>query len=182
MRLETKRLVLRQWQATDLPAFAVLNADPEVMRYFPKPLSRAESDAMAHKCQALIAAKGWGFWAAALKSTGHFIGLVGLHQPQADLPFAPCIEVGWRLQQQYWGHGYATEAASAALAFAFETLTEDAVVAFTTVENKRSRAVMTRLGFTDTQQNFMHPDLPEDHVLAEHVLYKLTKADWQQRQ
>lgn len=176
--LETNRLILRQWKATDFQVFAELNADPEVMAYFPKTLSQDESDAIGQKCQLLISQKGWGFWAAELKSSGEFIGFVGLHVPEDDLPCCPCVEIGWRLLKKHWGKGYATEAALESLSFAFEILELDEVVSFTTVSNKPSRAVMERIGMVNSQQNFMHPMLSEDHPLVEHVLYKITKSEY----
>lgn len=91
--LETNRLILRQWKATDFQVFAELNADPEVMAYFPKTLSQDESDAIGQKCQLLISQKGWGFWAAELKSSGEFIGFVGLHVPEDDLPCCPWLKI-----------------------------------------------------------------------------------------
>src|SRR5687767_6508609 len=122
IEFETERLRLRQWQANDREAFAALNADPKVTEYFPFPIDRTASDAMVDRCQSLIAERGWGFWAAELKQTAQFIGFVGLHIPAAELPFSPCVEIGWRLAFQYWGKGYATEAALGSLRIGFERL------------------------------------------------------------
>jgi RimJ/RimL family protein N-acetyltransferase len=97
IEFETDRLRLRQWLATDREPFAALNADPRVMEFFPATLDRATSDAMANYCEALIAERGWGFWAAEVKGSGQFIGFVGLHTPSSELPFSPCVEIGWRL-------------------------------------------------------------------------------------
>lgn len=179
--LSTKRLILRQWQPSDFAIFAQMNADPEVMKYFPKLLSPALSDAIANKCQQLIADNGWGFWAVSLKNADSFIGMVGLNKTHthADMPFAPSVEIGWRLHKDYWGQGYATEAARAALQFAFETLALDEVVAFTAVINEHSQLIMQRIGMMDTHENFYHPMLTPNHHLAEHVLYKITRAQWQ---
>lgn len=178
MELETDRIILRQWQEQDLPLFAALNADPEVMEFFPKQLNRQESEELARRCQSQIDEKGWSFWAAELKETQEFIGFLGLHNPKASLPISPCIEIGWRLAKQYWGYGYATEAAQRALKFAFETLNETEVTSYTAASNIRSRAVMERLGFSNTEQNFMHPDIPLDHPLCGHVVYKISQCDW----
>lgn len=119
---ETERLILRQWLPSDRAPFAELNADPEVMRYFPATLSREESDALADRAQAMIERHGWGFWAVEQKEDGDFIGFVGLNIPAVDLPFNPCVEVGWRLAQASWGQGYATEAARACLQVGFQQL------------------------------------------------------------
>ncbi len=81
VRLETPRLILRQWQARDFEAFADLNADPEVMRYFPATLSKNESDLLAHRFQDSITECGWGFWAVELKENQQFIGFVAAAGP-----------------------------------------------------------------------------------------------------
>ncbi|WP_350559626.1 GNAT family N-acetyltransferase [Psychrobacter sp. CAL346-MNA-CIBAN-0220] len=181
--LETERLYLRQWQPSDFAIFADMNADPEVMRYFPKLLSATVSDIIANKCQQLIEDNGWGFWAVSLKEDSEksdaFIGFVGLNQTHAALHFAPCVEIAWRLRKDYWGQGYATEAARASLKFAFAELALDEVVAFTAVINKRSQSIMERIGMTNTQDNFYHPALSSDHPLAEHVLYKINQQQGQ---
>ncbi|MEC5209557.1 RimJ/RimL family protein N-acetyltransferase [Psychrobacter sp. PL15] len=183
-KIATERLYLRQWQPSDFALFADMNTDPEVMRYFPKLLSAAVSDSIANKCQQLIKDNGWGFWAVSLKDSSEnsdtFIGFVGLNDTHADLPCAPCVEIAWRLRKDYWGQGYATEAAHAALKFAFDALVLDEVVAFTAVINKRSQLLMERIGMSNTQDNFYHPALSPSHPLAEHVLYKITQQQWQE--
>lgn len=177
-RLETDRLCLRQWRKTDLKPFAKMNSNKDVMEYFPKLLSREESDALALKCRSLIDEKGWGFWAVSLKGSDTFIGFVGLNQPQQNLPFSPCVEIGWRLSKEFWGYGYATEAANACLKFAFEELKLDEVVSFTAKINERSQRVMKRLKMKNTRKNFYHPALKVTDPLAEHVLYKVTRKAW----
>lgn len=175
---ETGRLRLRQWQLADREPFARLNADPRVMACFPAPLERAASDALAERCAALIGERGWGFWAVDLKKTGKFIGFVGLHVPSADLPFAPCVEIGWRLAHEYWGQGLASEAARAALQVGFTTLALPEIVAFTARSNLRSQAVMVRIGMRDAGTPFAHPAVPVGHPLREHVLYRLPRERW----
>jgi len=178
LRIETPRLRLRQWRDADYAPFAALNADAEVMRYFPAPLTRAESDAMADRCRALIAGRGWGPWAVERKLDGVFVGFVGLHEPAAALPFSPCVEIAWRLARDAWGSGLATEAARAALAYGFGTLGLDEIVSFTTLDNRRSRAVMERLGMREDALGFEHPALPPGHPLRPHCLYRLPRATW----
>lgn len=173
--LTTPRLILRQWEPQDLPEFAALNADPEVMRYFPSTLDRHASDALAAKAKALIEKQGWGFWAVQDRASGRLAGMIGLHTPAPELPFSPCVEVGWRLARPYWGQGLATEGAKAALEFAWNVLQQGEVVAFTAVLNKPSQVVMQRLGMQPDAQTFMHPSLPQEHALAEHVLYRIRR-------
>jgi RimJ/RimL family protein N-acetyltransferase len=171
----TPRLLLRQWRSSDRSPFAELNADPRVMEFFPSPLTREQSDAMADRCESLIAERGWGFWAVELMSDRTFIGFVGLSIPAARLPFSPCTEIGWRLAFQYWGHGFATEAAQEALRVGFGVLGLEEIVSFAVVANRRSRAVMERLGMKESG-SFQHPSLPVDSALSEHCLYRLRKA------
>lgn len=178
MKLETERLLLRPWQSEDSEAFAQLNANVEVMRYFPHTLSKRESDELLAKFQARFETQGgWGLWATIEKTSGAFIGFVGLNRPEYALPFSPCVEVSWRLLPDFWGKGYAIEAANAALKFAFDALNLDEVVAFTTLNNTPSQRVMQRLKM-QLHGQFTHPLLEASHPLAQHVLYKLTKKAW----
>ena len=180
MSIETERLILRQWQESDLPAFAEMNADPIVMRYFPRLLTRGESDDFARRMHRLIKDNGFGFWAVSAKDTGGFLGMVGLHQQPAEsgIPCAPLLEVGWRLRRPAWGKGYATEAAKAALQFAFEVCAVKQVYAFTAVGNRPSRAVVERLGMTDINRDFDHPKIEPSHPLRRHCLYRIRRFTW----
>jgi RimJ/RimL family protein N-acetyltransferase len=174
IELDTERLRLRQWRASDRTPFAELNADPRVMEFFPSRLDRQASDALAERIEAKIAQRGWGLWAAELRATGEFIGFIGLQPPAAQLPCSPCVEVGWRLAQRYWGKGLATEGARAALAFGFGKLGLDEIVSFTVPANRRSRAVMERLGMQEDKAGaFEHPSIPPGSPLRLHCLYRL---------
>lgn len=179
VELQTKRLILRQWKDEDYPLFARINADHDVMRYYPRRLSAKESDEMLNKLRSLILQRGWGLWAVETIASNEFIGFVGLHEPVHDLPVTPCVEIGWRLDKKFWGYGYATEAAEESLKYAFEEIGLTEVYAFASVCNKKSCAVMSRLNMFDTGNNFQHPIIPEGSELREHVLYKLTKDQWQ---
>ena len=177
-RLESDRLRLRQWQAADLPAFAEMGADPVVMEHFPARLDRERSDALALRFKAMIDDRGWGVWALERKAGGEFIGFVGLNIPSDELPFSPCVEIAWRLAQGYWYQGYASGAARVALRFGFVELDLEEIVAFTSLGNLRSQAVMARLGMRRSPENFQHPALPEGHPLREHCLYRLARGEW----
>jgi len=177
--LSTPRLRLRQWRASDLAPFAALNADPQVMEFMPGCLTAAESDALARRFESEIARQGWGLWAAESRAGAAFIGYVGLHAPTFEAHFTPCVEIGWRLARAGWGAGFATEAARECLRFAFETLALSEVVSYTVPLNRRSRAVMERLGMLhDAADDFDHPRLPAGHALRRHVLYRLSREDW----
>jgi RimJ/RimL family protein N-acetyltransferase len=179
IEFDTDRLRLRQWIETDREHFARLSADPQVMEFLPKILERAASDAMVDRLQALIAQRGWGLWAAETHVDRQFIGFVGLHIPKVDLPFSPCVEIGWRLAFEYWGNGYATEAARGVLEVGFDRLGLAEIVSFTSILNCRSRAVMERLGMEREAETFEHPHLPAGHPLREHYLYRLSQVKWQ---
>jgi RimJ/RimL family protein N-acetyltransferase len=153
-----------------------MNADADVMRYYPAPWSRAQSDGFADRVTQLIDERGWGFWAVEERASGHFIGFVGLHVPSDKLPFSPCVEVGWRLAKSYWGLGYATEAAQSAIAFGFQQLHLAEVVAFTAITNLKSRAVMERLGM-QFDSEFDHPQVPVESVLRRHALFRLRSPE-----
>ena len=178
IEFETQRLLLRQWRAADRKPFAALNADPIVMAHFPALLTREESDAVADRCERLIAERGWGAWACEIKSTGEFIGFVGLHIPRDDLPVSPCVEILWRLAYAHWSQGFATEAARSALRVGFEVLRLPEIVSFTVPSNSRSRAVMERLGMQMDAATFEHPGVPEGHVLRTHCNYRLSRDGW----
>jgi RimJ/RimL family protein N-acetyltransferase len=176
-RLTTKRLLLREWQDGDREPFAAINADPRVMEHFTRRLDRAESDAFVERILDHWAADGHGLWAVETKADGQFIGFVGLTPPNFEAHFTPCVEIGWRLAPEAWGQGYATEGATAALAFGFERLGLEEIVSFTVPENVKSRAVMERIGMTrDPADDFLHPNLPDGHRLRQHVLYRLRRA------
>ncbi|WP_413284352.1 GNAT family N-acetyltransferase [Vibrio sp. MA40-2] len=178
IELKTNRLILRAWKPSDYQEFAKMTSDSKVMKYFPSILSEIESNQLADKIRRLIDKNGWGFWALELKSSSEFIGFVGLHYQDQAIPESPFIEIGWRLSANHWGHGYAPEAATKALKFAFEQLQQPAVYAFTTVTNQPSRRVMQKIGMINTNKNFSHPQLSEDHPLAKHCLYKITLEQW----
>jgi RimJ/RimL family protein N-acetyltransferase len=178
IEFNTDRLRLRQWQDPDREPFARMSNDPRVMEFLPNLLDRATSDDMLDRLQTLIAERGWGLWAVETLADRQFIGFVGLHIPQVDLPISPCVEIGWRLAFDYWGKGYATEAAKAVLAVGFDRICLPEIVSFTAVINRRSRAVMERLGMELAPDTFEHPLLPEGHRLRQHVVYRLSPAKW----
>ena len=180
--LTTARLRLRQWREEDLAPFAALNADPQVMEFFPKVLTRAESDAVAGRIRDHFVRHGFGLWAVEVRGAADFVGFVGLAVPSFDAHFTPCVEIGWRLAREHWGHGYATEAATAALAFGFVDRALEEIVAFTVPANIPSRRVMGRLGMRRLPaDDFEHPAIAEGHPLRTHVLYRLRRADWKPR-
>ena len=175
--IRTQRLLLRPWREADLAAYAALNADGEVRRWFPDTLDASASDAQARRLQDHIVARGCGFWAVEVPGAAPFVGFMGLQHVALAVPFAPAIEAGWRLARSRWGRGYATEAARAALRFGFGSLDLAEIVAFTVVGNAASRAVMERIGMHyQPAEDFDHPDLPADSPQRRHVLYRARRA------
>lgn len=151
------------------------------MRYFPAPLTPAQSDAFASHLRTLIDQQGWGLWAVEIRGGDPFIGFVGLSRPGFEAHFTPAVEVGWRLARHHWGKGYATEAATAALGCAFEELRCPEVVSFTAAINEPSLRVMQRLGMThNPADDFDHPRVSAG-PLRRHALYRLTAQQWWDR-
>jgi RimJ/RimL family protein N-acetyltransferase len=176
-RLKTARLLLRRWRAEDLAPLAALNADPVVMEHMPATLTEEQSTALIERIERSFEADGYGLWAVEVPGEAACIGFVGLAPVEIDVPFAPAVEVGWRLARAHWGKGYATEGARAALRFGFERRGLTEIVSFTAEVNRRSRAVMERLGMRrDPGEDFEHPQLPVGHRLRRHVLYRATRG------
>jgi ribosomal-protein-alanine N-acetyltransferase len=174
--IETARLILRPWRPTDLPAFAVQNADPVVMRFLGGALSREQSDAYAARAEAHHTEHGFCKWAVEAPGIAPFIGAVGLSHVLFQASFTPAIEVAWRLNRRFWGQGYATEAARAAIEDGFKRIRLKEIVALTTLDNIASQRVMQRLGMTRSIE-FDHPRYAIDHPLCRHVLYRLQRSE-----
>ncbi len=172
--IHTERLIMRRWTAEDSAPFAAINADPEVVACLPGPLTRAESDRFVERLEAHFDEHGFGLWALEIVGGPSLIGYAGLLRTGFDAHFTPAVEIGWRLARSMWGHGYATEAARAALDYGFDVAELDEIVSFTVPANTRSRAVMDRLGMTrEPTDDFDHPSLPAGHPLQRHVLYRI---------
>ena len=169
--IATPRLLLRPFTPEDLAPFAALNDHPLVVEWLGE-RTRAESDALAERINAEIDREGWGLWAVAVVGGEPFIGMVGLHRVDPSFPFAPAVEIGWRLHPTHWGQGYAAEAAAASRDHGFAGGLDE-IVAFTATGNTRSQAVMRRIGMVrDPAADFDHPALPVDSPLRAHVLYR----------
>jgi RimJ/RimL family protein N-acetyltransferase len=144
------------------------------MQYMPKLLDRTESDAVAGRIREHFTQHGFGLWAVEVIGVADFIGFTGLGVPRFQAHFTPCVEIGWRLAHDYWGFGYATEAACAARDYGFTHLGLNQIVSFTVPANQRSRNVMERIGMTRSpEDDFEHPLVPLGHPLRQHVLYRL---------
>lgn len=179
--LETARLRLRPWRNGDPAAFAALNADPGVMRYFPGPLTRDASDALAAAIQDRFRAWGFGFWAVETEALP-FAGFIGLSRPVYEASFLPAVEVGWRLDPRCQGQGIATEGARAAMAFGFDRFGLDQIIAVAPRANTPSIRVMQRLGMTsDPAEDFDHPALTDHPAIRRCALHRIDRTTFEPR-
>ncbi|MEW9678150.1 GNAT family N-acetyltransferase [Pseudomonas sp. TE50-2] len=177
MFIETPRLVLRPWAERDIEAFALVNADPEVRRYYyPAILTPAETRTMLAECDRHLQTHGFGFVAVERRADGALIGGLGLSSTGDEIPGGPHVEIGWILGRSHWRQGYAFEAASACLAHAWSTLGLPQVIGYTSSINTPSRALMQRLGMrSDPQEDFLDVTVPEGNPLRPHVLYRIDR-------
>ena len=184
--LTTPRLILREWRVSDVDAFAAMFGDPLVMEFMPPAPDRTAIEAIVGRVRAHFAKHGFGWWAAELKApgnktSGQFIGFIGLSRVPFEAHFTPAVEVAWRLASQYWNRGYATEGAKAALNFGFARLGLQEIVSFTVPANRRSWRVMQRIGMThDAADDFDHPRLAEGDPLRRHVLHRISRQRWEE--
>ena len=172
--IETSRLILRQWQESDYEPYAGLNADNEVMEFFPSVLTYEKSLAQAKRIADSITEQGYGFFAVERKDTHKFIGFTGLSNPGFESHFTPCVEIGWRLSKANWNQGFATEAAKACLEYGFNILNLAEIYSFTSIHNVRSEHVMKKIGMTHAGF-FDHPLIEPGHILRPHTVYKITR-------
>jgi RimJ/RimL family protein N-acetyltransferase len=175
------RLRLREWREADLEPLAAINGDAAVMRWFVKPLDRAESDAFAARMIAHQESEGFSFLPVCRQDDDTLIGVVGLLRMAWEAPFSPGVEIGWRIAPDHQGLGYASEAAALCLRFGFEMLGLPEIVAFAVPGNSASRRVMAKLGMAE-QGRFIHPRIPEGHAFREQVWTRITAAEWRAAQ
>ena len=176
MLIDTQRIILRRWQDSDRAPFAQMNADPRVMEFLGPPLTRQYSDDAVDAQNALMGNSEPAFWAAARKTDNQFIGAIGVKAVTFDAAFTPCYEIGWRLAVPFWGRGYATEGAKAALTLAFRDWDMREIYSFTVPKNIKSQAVMQRIGMRRVKDgDFDHPNLSKTDPLLRHVLYRIDK-------
>ena len=172
-RVETDRLLLRRWRVEDAAPFAAINADTEVARYLPGVMPRALSDELIERFETHFEQYGFGRWVVERREDGALLGFVGGQAVHFNAPFVPAVEIGWRLGRKAWGKGYAREAAEATLRDLRQRVGLIDIVSFTVPANRPSWGLMERLGFRrDLEGDFAHPQLPPDHPLSLHWLYR----------
>ena len=176
---ESSRLGFRMWEESDKDLLYNMNANKEVMRYFPKTLDYKETDSFLDRIQGHFKQNGYGLWAVEIKDTKEFIGFIGLLIATFEAEFTPCVEIGWRLDNKYWNKGYATEGAKACLEYGFNKLNLNTICSFTAEINKPSENVMKRIGLKKIGE-FKHPKVEENSPLKPHVLYKIEKTQYEE--
>jgi len=181
--IETERLFLRTWQETDANAYFQINQDPKVIEFLRGALTLEQVKDFIRAANNQQDKLNYTLWATELKSTGEFIGFIGLNYTdfleEYGAPFTPATEIGWRLGSQYWYKGYATEGAKASLSYGFNTIGLQEIISFTNPANLASMHVMEKIGLKrDLNGNFLHPKLPENHPNAQQILYRLTRDEY----
>lgn len=178
--LQTNRLILRPFEERDIDSMTLINQDPKVCEFLPGIGTRSTTESNIKKFIKHYHDHGFSLYAVELKSTGEMIGWCGLMIPAFEAHFMPAFEIGWRLSSSHWDKGYATEAAKAVLQYAFEELKLEEVVSFTVPDNIRSRRVMEKIGLHhNDSDDFDHPKLEKTHPLCRHVLYGITKNEFE---
>lgn len=170
---ETERLIFRDWKETDLDDFINLNSDEDVMRFYPKKLSKQESLEMMIKINKEFEDYGYGFYALESKENNDFIGFLGFHKADFDADFTPCIEIGWKLKKEFWGRGLATEGARKCIEYGLDVLNFNKIYSFTAELNIPSENVMKKIGMK-FDRYFEHPKVEDHSVLKKHVLYVIS--------
>lgn len=179
--INTPRLCLREWRIEDLSSYAKMNADKEVMKYFPRTLQWEESEGHYKRIKKHFDQYGFGLWAAEERISGRFMGFIGFQWTNFEADFTPCVEIGWRLAKKYWRKGYATEGAKACLDHGFGTLNLEEVYSFTATLNVPSEGVMKKIGMRKVDE-FDHPKVDAKNKLQRHVLYLINVDDWSSQQ
>ena len=173
--IKTPRLLLRDWQDTDIEPWVAMNLDPRVTEFFPTAYTRERALTEAEHLRRKIDELGYGWWVVEVPGETPFAGVIALQEVPFEAHFTPAYEVGWRFAPEFWHRGYATEGARGALDYAFNTLRWKEVVAMTTALNVPSQRVMERIGMTrDSKGDFLHPAIHKDHRLRPHLLYKIS--------
>jgi ribosomal-protein-alanine N-acetyltransferase len=173
IRIESERVLLREWQSSDLEPWIALNLDPDNLRYFPRTYTAQESTESFRRISELLEKNHYGLWAAEEKTSREFMGFIGLaKQDLPEISFMPCHEIGWRLDKKYWGKGYATEGTKVALAYGLTELEIPTIYSYTSFYNLPSINVMKKIGLRQRQElTFEHPRIEVGSPLRTHIVY-----------
>ena len=171
---KSERLGFRNWVSGDLDALAAINADKEVMEFFPTTRNIQETWVFIERMQKQFGEKGFCYFAVDILDTGFLIGFIGLSEQNYEADFTPCIDIGWRLAKSAWNKGYATEGAKKCLEFAFENLQLDTLYSIAPIVNTKSELVMKKIGMHEVK-TFDHPQLLDNERLRKCKLYIIEK-------
>lgn len=169
---QSPRLGFRNWIDADLPKLSAINADPEVMEFFPGTLNPEQNAAFIERMQGMLHDKGFCYFAVDQLSNGAFIGFIGLCEQTYEAPFTPCVDIGWRLDKNHWYKGYATEGATRCLEYGFNELGLKNIKSTAPKINLKSIRVMEKIGMHQ-QLEFKHPRLLDVPRLVDCVCYEL---------
>jgi len=173
------RLGFRNWRDSDLDVFATMNADVDVMEFFPKTITREHSTGFMKKLSRKFEEKGYTYFAVETLNTSEWIGFVGLLDQNYEVEFMPCVDIGWRLAKPFWGKGYATEGAKRCLKYGFETLNLEKIYAVAPVINLKSISVIEKIGMQKAGA-FIHPKLMDNKRLRDCVYYVIDNKSFTQ--
>lgn len=174
---KSERLGFRNWTENDLAEFARLNADPEVMKHFPKPLTEKETAGFIDRLRKHYAKNGYNYFATEILESRELIGFIGLAFQEYKTDFTPAVDIGWRLKKSAWGNGYATEGAKRCLEFAFNELKLDRIISTCTEKNSNSENVMRKIGMEKIGE-FKHPRLKEYPDYENCLCYAIDENMW----
>lgn len=177
--IETPRLLLRTWEQEDAGPYFQINQDSKVIEHLKGPLTIEEVSSFITGANEQQQKRGYTLWATELKETEELIGFIGLNYDEWQSHFTPSVEIAWRLGSQFWGKGYATEGARAALEYGFKKCNLKEIFSFTVPANTRSSHVMEKIGLKrDPTGDFAHPEIDPSHRLSHHILYRLSVEEY----
>lgn len=177
----SERLGFRGWKTEDLEEFATLNADEEVMKYFPSTLDRQEVSDFIGRLQNHQEKYGYCYFAVEKLADKEFIGFIGLVYQTYKSDFTPATDIGWRLNKSHWGKGFATEGALRCLKLGFEDFKLNKIFSTCPKVNLASEGVMKRIGMVKKGE-FKHPRLVNHPYLEDCVYYEITSEQFYRNQ
>lgn len=169
----SERLGFRNWIEDDFPQMTAINNNSRVMEFFPALLTVEQTQRFIHRMQKQFEEKKYCYFAVDVLESDIFIGFIGLSDKDFESDFTPCVDIGWRLSENHWKKGYATEGALACLKYGFEQLRLEKIIATTPKVNIKSEEVMKKIGMTKVK-NFSHPLLQDNEHLRDCLLYSIT--------
>lgn len=172
---QSERLGFRNWINADIEIMAKINADVDVMRFFPSTQTPEQTEQFIKRMQKSFAESGFCYFAVDSLQNQELIGFIGLAEQKFEADFTPCIDIGWRLSKASWNKGFATEGAKRCLDFAFRDLHLEKVMAMAPQINLPSINVMQKIGMKKVLTFYNHPYLQADERLKPCELYEISK-------